>query len=143
MIRSILLVLLSLLPVPCFADPAWQFIWLGESFSGEPGWKTSQGTAQVQIEKGKIRIAAFDLLGNKEPSLIIEGTIDSNGNIKATGTRTHSDEAPFQLSGALKTWNEEQIWGGHKKLVTCEEILFPLHPHHELYGFISRHVEDK
>lgn len=128
-------VLLSLFGV-CHAegDNAWQWIRVSEKATFNPvGWDTFKGTATVRIDGRHIRIEAFDAMGSVEPTIIIEGTIDSKGRIIAKGTRTHTDEGLFDLKGSMRTWTED-----YKDIRTeYREIVFPLHPYHEFYGLLT------
>jgi hypothetical protein len=122
---------------------AWQFVRVQErATTGSPDWETSKGTATVAIDGQKIHIDIFDTLGPREPSLIIEGTIDSNGDIVATGTRTHTDESPFDLRGHLRTWsNDFTAATDHvRRRIEYREIVFPLNPHYEFYGLITSSI---
>ena len=55
-----LLVVLALLvasPAVRAADPVWQYVRVGQTVDVAPKWKTSTGTASVQIHGGRIRIS--------------------------------------------------------------------------------------
>ena len=143
MLRLAVIVLALALSPSVIADPSWQFIRVSHDLGGEPKWRTYSGTATVRIEKAKIRIDAFGDLGPNDPVLVLQGSIDKSGRIKATGTLMHTDAEPFKVQGKMRSWNEDQLWADKKKRVIYREITFPLDPHYEFYGFLSREVHDK